>query len=162
MKSAARTPAHSAWWWPPLAFVGSIADLNIGLSVDHVIDADRRDNHPTTGQGAPPPRSPRTGGRAGHAHPLAHSGLPRSANATTGIRLARNTIKRCMDLRQIMQQSHLIRAPSTHVTEASATPILPGRGAPFPSARRIPALITTCIQANSYYARHPPPPHGVV
>ncbi len=67
----------------------------------------------------------------------------RWASAITGTRPARETrfgsSKRRVDLGQPMQQSHLTGAPSDQVMEASATPIVPGQGAPFASTRRPPS-----------------------
>ena len=40
-------------------------------------------------------------------------------------------VKPRVDLRQLMQQSHLTGAPSNQLMEASVTPIVPGQGAPF-------------------------------
>jgi hypothetical protein len=46
-----------------------------------------------------------------------------------------------------MQQSHLTGAPSNQVMEASATPIVPGQGAPFASTHRTRPLFTRWIEA---------------
>src|SRR5438552_13441195 len=52
-----------------------------------------------------------------------------------------------------MQQSHLTGAPSAQVMEASATPIVPGQGAPFASTRRTRPPFTRWIQAKHTAAR---------
>jgi hypothetical protein len=49
-----------------------------------------------------------------------------------------------------MQQSHLTGAPSSQVMEASATPIVPGQGAPFASTRRARPLFTRWIEAKAF------------
>src|SRR5262249_141577 len=79
------------------------------------------------------------------ARPLSHS----HRRDQPGPRHQMRVIKRRGDLRQLMQQSHLTGAPSGQVVEASATPIVPGQGAPFASTRRARTLFPRCIQAKT-------------
>ena len=56
-------------------------------------------------------------------------------------------IKRRVDLRQLMQQSHLRGVLSSSTTVASATPIVPAQRAPFASTRPNEHLFTRWIEA---------------
>jgi hypothetical protein len=58
-------------------------------------------------------------------------------------------IKRRVDLRQVMQQSHLRGVLSIRDLEVSATPIVPVRRAPFASMRPSEPLFTQWIQAKT-------------
>ena len=88
-------------------------------------------------------------GQRGQARPLGQRHHRHQARPRHQIRV----IKRRVDLRQLMQQSHLTGAPSDQVMEASATPIVPGQGAPFASTRRTRPLFTRWIEAKSAQLR---------
>jgi hypothetical protein len=117
-----------------------------------VIDAVRPAGHP--------------GGQAGHLRRRVHpapagrphvsagqiaQAPPRWARAITGTRPGPRhqirVIKRCVDLRQAVQQSHLRGALSARDLEASVTPIVPVQRAPFASTRPQLHLFTRRIEA---------------
>jgi hypothetical protein len=117
----------------------------------HVIDAVRPSDHPghQAGDlhlGVHPARADdpdMLSHQAAQACPLGQ----RHDRDQAGLRHEMRVIKRRVDLRQLMQQSHLTGAPSVQVVEASATPIVPGQGAPFASTRRARTPFQWRIQA---------------
>ena len=84
-------------------------------------------------------------GQRGQATPLGQRHHRHQARPRHEIRV----IERHVDLGNLMQQSHLSGAPSGQLMEASATPIVPGQGAPFASTRRPRALFMRSIEAKS-------------
>jgi hypothetical protein len=105
-----------------------------------VIDAVRTADHPGHDAGhfhlgvhpAPAADADMPGHQVTQAGPLGQSHHRDHARLRHQIRV----IKRRVDLRQIMQQSHLRGVLSAWDLEASATPIVPVQRAPFASARQ--------------------------
>ena len=123
----------------------------------HVVDAVRPRDHPGHQAGhlqvrvhpAPVSDGHVLTGQRGQASPLGQRHHRHQARPRHEIRV----IKRRVDLGQLMQQSHLTGAPSDQVMEASATPIVPGQGAPFASTRRTRPLFTRWIEAKPLTCR---------
>ena len=117
----------------------------------HVIDAVRSGGHP--------------GSQAGDLHRGVHAARPGDPDVLRGqvtqarplrqghhrdqasVRHEARVIKRRVDLRELMQQSHLRGVLSSSTTVASATPIVPAQRAPFALTRPNRHLFTRWIQA---------------
>ncbi len=118
-----------------------------------VIDAVRPADHPSDDPGhlhlrvhPAPARDPHvTAGQVRQASALGQGHHRDQPSPRHQIRV----IKRCVDLRQAVQQSHLRGVLSARNVEVSATPIVPAQRAPFVSTRPQEPLFTRWIEAKS-------------